>query len=64
MFYKDGYGTKFFEEIPVIGYIPSMIHGIAGNHDHAKRAAAKCTNSVLETGGALIGGVAGGPGWC
>jgi predicted Ser/Thr protein kinase len=59
---KDGVLTKLFENIPILGYLPAAVHAVAGNSDHAKRAAAKCTNANIQ---AIIVGVAGaslGPG--
>ncbi|MCO5601997.1 hypothetical protein L7F22_056124 [Adiantum nelumboides] len=62
-FDKDGPATQFCESLPVVGYVASMAHGIAGNEEHAKRAAAKCTNATVTTictvGGGLLGGPAG-----
>jgi hypothetical protein len=62
-FSKDGDATVFFEALPVVGYVAAAVHGIARNDEHAKRAAAKCTNSSLVTigtvGGGLVGGIPG-----
>jgi len=60
-FSKDGQATKIIESIPVAGYIASAVHANAGNQEHAKRAAAKCTSSTLTTIGTVGGGILGGP---
>mmetsp|Transcript_25023 Transcript_25023/g.44409 ORF Transcript_25023/g.44409 Transcript_25023/m.44409 type:complete len:312 (+) Transcript_25023:103-1038(+) len=57
-FGPDGGVTQFCENIPVVGYVPAACHGIAGNHEHAKRAAARCTNSTVATGAVIGAGVA------
>ncbi|KUJ09682.1 uncharacterized protein LY89DRAFT_690125 [Mollisia scopiformis] len=61
VFSKDSKETKFVENIPIIGYLASAIHAGAGNEEHTKRAAAKCTNSNLAVIGGIAGGVLGGP---
>ncbi|RUS35521.1 hypothetical protein BC938DRAFT_481114 [Jimgerdemannia flammicorona] len=60
-FERDSEETKFVEGIPFIGYVASVVHARAGNRDHARRAAAKSTNSLLKATGAIVGGVVGGP---
>ncbi|CAF4910652.1 unnamed protein product, partial [Rotaria sp. Silwood2] len=60
-FSKDGAVTKFVEKVPVAGYGVSAVHAIAGNQEHAKRAAANATNATLTTAGAIAGGIVGGP---
>ncbi|EPZ31566.1 hypothetical protein O9G_000042 [Rozella allomycis CSF55] len=59
-FSKDGVATKVCESIPVVGYAASAVHAIAGNEEHAKRAAAKCTSSTITAAGAICGGGVGG----
>lgn len=62
-FSRDGRATKIAESVPIVGYDAAAVHGIAGNNEHAKRAAAKCTNSTATTAGSVAGGlVAGVPG--
>jgi len=60
-FSKDGSATKVFENIPVLGFFATIGHAANGHHDHAKRAAAKCTNSTLAVGGAIAGSFVGNP---
>lgn len=55
LFDKNGWLTKFLEAVPLVGYIPSIVHAAAGNSDEAKRASAKCTSSTIATAGALAG---------
>eukprot|EP01083_Nonionella_stella_P179157 635293_1 len=45
----DGKITKMSESIPILGYVASATHGIKGDKDRAKRAAAKCTASTVKT---------------
>ncbi|TRM69619.1 hypothetical protein BD626DRAFT_474778 [Schizophyllum amplum] len=56
---RDGSVTTFCEKLPVIGYGVAAIQLIAGNPEHAKRAAATSTNAVITTTGAVLGSVAG-----
>ena len=56
----DSKVTKIAEAIPVTGYVASAVHGIKGDHDRAKRAAAKCTGSTVVSV-AAIGSVAAAP---
>lgn len=58
---KDGSVTKFCESLPVIGYVASAGHAIAGDTDRAKRAAAAGTNGTVSFIGAVGGGLVGGP---
>eukprot|EP00486_Rosalina_sp_Unknown_P000118 CAMPEP_0201564860 /NCGR_PEP_ID=MMETSP0190_2-20130828/3498_1 /ASSEMBLY_ACC=CAM_ASM_000263 /TAXON_ID=37353 /ORGANISM="Rosalina sp." /LENGTH=167 /DNA_ID=CAMNT_0047981607 /DNA_START=189 /DNA_END=692 /DNA_ORIENTATION=+ len=48
----------------IIGYIPTALHAINGNKDHANRGLAKATNATITAtsglAGFTIGGVAGG----
>lgn len=60
-FGKDGTVTKFCESLPVVGYIASAGHAIAGDTDRAKRAAAAGTNGAVTFIGAVGGGLIGGP---
>ncbi|KAJ7785036.1 hypothetical protein DFH07DRAFT_907698 [Mycena maculata] len=63
-FSKDGAATTFMEKLPLVGHGVALVHVIAGNPDHAKRAAATATNSVITTAGAVAGGaigIVGGP---
>jgi hypothetical protein len=60
-FSKDGRATKIAESIPIVGYGAATVHGIAGNDEHAKRAAAKCTNSTVTTASTVAAGLVGGP---
>lgn len=60
-FSKDGAFTKFCEGLPVVGYVASAGHAIAGDEDRARRAAAAGTNGLLTTAGAVGGGIVGGP---
>ncbi|KAH3964027.1 hypothetical protein HBH70_229530 [Parastagonospora nodorum] len=61
VFSKDSKETKVAEDIPGLGLIAAAIHKGADNDEHAKRAAAKGTNSALTVGGGVLGGVTGGP---
>ena len=61
LFDKNSWFTKFVEGIPVVGYIPSAVHALAGNTDEARRAAAKSTSSALVTVGGIGGFIVGGP---
>eukprot|EP01083_Nonionella_stella_P179156 635291_1 len=54
----DGKITKMSESIPILGYVASATHGIKGDKDRAKRAAAKCTASTVKTGVAIGTGIA------
>lgn len=61
---KDGELTKCAETLPVIGYIASAGHAIAGNRQQARQAASKAsktTMSALVTGSAIGGSMVGGP---
>ena len=60
-FGKDGSVTKFCEGLPVIGYVASAGHAIAGDNERAKRAAAAGTNGFVTMAGAVGGGLVGGP---
>ena len=63
-FSKDGVVTTFVEKLPVLGHDVALVHVIAGNPDHAKRATATATNSAITEAGAVAGGaigVIGGP---
>ncbi|KAL1799778.1 hypothetical protein ACET3X_000120 [Alternaria dauci] len=60
-FSRDGKATRFCEKLPIIGHATAGIQLLAGNKEHAKRAAATATNSTLTTGGAVLGFMAGGP---
>ncbi|KAJ7101699.1 hypothetical protein C8R44DRAFT_350039 [Mycena epipterygia] len=63
-FGKDGAATTFMEKLPVVGHGVALVHVITGNPDHAKRAAATATNSVITAAGAVAGGamgIVGGP---
>jgi len=57
-FGPDGGVTQFVENVPVVGYVPAACHGIAGQHERAKRAAARCTKSTVATGAVIGAGVA------
>jgi hypothetical protein len=46
-FRTEGAVTTFLESVPVAGYGVSAVHAIAGNESHAKRAAARTTNSTV-----------------
>ncbi|RYO01820.1 hypothetical protein AA0120_g1 [Alternaria tenuissima] len=60
-FSRDGSATRFCEKLPVIGHVTAGVQLLAGNPDHAKRAAATATNSTLKAGGAAVGFAVGGP---
>lgn len=45
----------------MLGYAIAAGRGITGDHDRARRAAARSTNSTLTTLGAIGGGLVGGP---
>jgi hypothetical protein len=60
-FSRDGGATRFCEKLPVIGHVTAGIQLLAGNPEHAKRAAATATNSTLTAGGAVAGFMVGGP---
>ncbi|KAG9192881.1 hypothetical protein G6011_11615 [Alternaria panax] len=60
-FSRDGSATRFCEKLPVIGHVTAGVQLLAGNSDHAKRAAATATNSTLTAGGAAIGFALAGP---
>ncbi|CAN9172085.1 unnamed protein product [Alternaria alternata] len=60
-FARDGSVTLICEKLPVIGYVTAGVQLVAGNPDHAKRAAATATNSTLKVGGAAVGFAVGGP---
>ena len=59
---KDGEVTKFVESTPVLGYVASAGHAIAGDEQRAKRAAATSTKSTLVTTGVVVGSLGGPPG--
>lgn len=61
LFGRDGAVTTVAENIPFVGYIASAVHAAAGNKDHAKRAAMKCTTSLAASAAAAAGGFVGGP---
>lgn len=42
-----------------MGYGVAAVQLIAGNPDHAKRAAATSTNAIVTTGGTVLGSMAG-----
>ncbi|KAK4705644.1 hypothetical protein P7C70_g547, partial [Phenoliferia sp. Uapishka_3] len=58
-FSLNGNGTRFCEGLPILGLVAASIHGIAGNHDQAKRATARCIASTVTTAGGVAGGAAG-----
>ncbi|KAJ4336578.1 hypothetical protein N0V87_005286 [Didymella glomerata] len=58
---KDGALTKICESIPIVGTATAGIHALAGNGDHAKRALAVSTGSLIKAGGAIGGFCVGGP---
>lgn len=61
---KDGELTHFAESLPVVRYIASAGHAIAGNEQQARRAAkktAKATTAALVAGSGITGSVVGGP---
>ncbi|KAG9064532.1 hypothetical protein KI688_003722 [Linnemannia hyalina] len=60
-FSRDGSVTCILEKIPVVGYGVATVQAITGNPDHAKRALATSTNSLITTAGAVGGFVVGGP---
>lgn len=41
--------------MPLLGFVVAGIHEIAGNHEHAARALAKCANSSVVCVGVVIG---------
>jgi hypothetical protein len=57
-FSKDGSATVFIEGLPVVGYFAAIGHIANGHDDHAKRAAARSTNSTIAVGSALVVGIA------
>ena len=61
---RDGSVTKIAESMAIIGYIPTALHALSGNVDHANRGLAKATNSTITmtsgVAGFSIGGVVGG----
>lgn len=60
-FHRDGAATRFLEKVPVVGYGVAAVQAISGNGDHAMRAVASSTNSLITTAGAVGGGLIGGP---
>lgn len=54
--------TRFAEPIPYVGYVASAVHAAAGNEDHAKRAAMKCSASIARMGAGVARGSVDGPG--
>eukprot|EP01084_Bolivina_argentea_P300615 518401_1 len=50
----DGKITMMSESVPVLGYVASATHGIKGDKDRAKRAAAKCTASAAVVVTAVV----------
>lgn len=61
-FDRDGSVTKFFEKVPLAGFVVAGIHALAGNDEWAKRALAFCANSSTVAVGILIGCLVGGVG--
>lgn len=60
-FSRDGVVTTICEKIPVIGHVTAGVQALAGNPEHAKRALATSTGSLLTTAGAVGGFLVGGP---
>ncbi|KAK4649148.1 uncharacterized protein QC761_116455 [Podospora bellae-mahoneyi] len=60
-FSRDGIATRILEKVPVVGYGVAGVQALAGNTEHAKRALATSTNSLITTAGAVGGMVVGGP---
>ncbi|KAG0057600.1 hypothetical protein BGZ89_001828 [Linnemannia elongata] len=60
-FSRDGDATRFLEKIPLVGYGVAGVQALTGNPDHAKRALATSTNSLITTAGSVGGFVVGGP---
>ncbi len=60
-FSRDGTVTKICEKIPIVGHVTAGVQYIAGNEEHAKRALAASTGSLVTTGGAVVGFMVGGP---
>ncbi|KAF8644722.1 hypothetical protein AX16_008311 [Volvariella volvacea WC 439] len=60
-FTRDGAATRVFEKIPVVGHITAGVQLLSGNREHAKRALATSTNSLISTGGAVAGFMVAGP---
>ncbi|KAL8917371.1 MAG: hypothetical protein Q9208_007989 [Pyrenodesmia sp. 3 TL-2023] len=60
-FARDGAVTTFCEKIPVVGHVTAGIQALSGNPEHAKRALATSTGSLVTTAGAVGGFFAGGP---
>lgn len=57
---KDGQVTKFCESVPVLGYVASAGHAIAGDKQRARRATVSSTKKTLVTVGGTVG-LLGGP---
>lgn len=57
---KDGQVTKFCESVPVLGYVASAGHAIAGDEQRARRAAASSSKTTLVAVGGTVG-LLGGP---
>lgn len=55
----DGQITKFVESTPVLGYVASAGHAIAGDEQRARRAAAASTKTTLVTAGVVVGSLGG-----
>lgn len=60
-FSRDGVVTTFCEKIPIVGHATAGIQALAGNSEHAKRALATSTGSLITTAGAIRGFIVGGP---
>ncbi|KAL8746258.1 MAG: hypothetical protein Q9184_007772 [Pyrenodesmia sp. 2 TL-2023] len=60
-FSRDGAVTTFCEKIPVVGHVTAGIQALSGNPEHAKRALATSTGSLVTTAGAVGGFLVGGP---
>ncbi|KAF9164133.1 hypothetical protein BGX21_000846 [Mortierella sp. AD011] len=60
-FSRDGSVTCFLEKVPIVGYGVAGVQAIAGNTDHAKRALATSTGSLITTAGSVGGFMVGGP---
>ncbi|KAF9119981.1 hypothetical protein BGW39_011754 [Mortierella sp. 14UC] len=58
---RDGKFTRFLEKIPIVGYGVAAVQAATGNPDHAKRALATSTNSLITAAGSVGGFIAGGP---
>eukprot|EP00092_Neocalanus_flemingeri_P031032 GFUD01033711.1.p1 GENE.GFUD01033711.1~~GFUD01033711.1.p1 ORF type:complete len:158 (+),score=33.52 GFUD01033711.1:47-475(+) len=54
---EEGWLTRTVEKIPVVGYVASAAHAVAGNGDQARRAAENCTGSTVTALGVVTGAV-------